>query len=118
MAVQASELTARSALWTMAGGVHGADARELLRRVALDLVAPRPDLLHALPTAERTELGQLCAAAMRALEAGLLPQLQGRERELLGRLLVETFAAALCGELVELADVALSQQAAAVGQVH
>jgi hypothetical protein len=118
MPIQASELTARGVLWTMAADVHGEAARELLRRVSLDLAAPRPDLLHELPASERTELGKLCAAAMRALEAGLLPRLQGRERELLGRLLVETFAAALCGELVELVDVALAEQAAAVGQIH
>jgi hypothetical protein len=117
-AVQTSALTARGVFWNLAADLQGEAARELLRIAALDQVAPKPADLHALPTLERTEVGEICSRALHALEAGFLPQLQGAERQLLGRLLCETVAAAIAGEIVEVVDVALAQRAAHAGQVH
>ena len=115
--MQTSALTARGVFWNLAADLQGEAARDLLRIAALDQVAPKPADLHALPTIERTEVGEICSRALHALEAGFLPQLQGAERQLLGRLLCETVAA-IAGEIVEAVDVALAQRAAHAGQVH
>lgn len=110
--------SARAVILHLANELSSNEGRELLRAVALAKVAPQPGALHALPTVERTRVGLLASRGLQALDAGLLPQLQGAERVLLGRLLCETVSAALAAEAVEIVDAALAQRAAQNGRVH